>query len=84
MDHQGDRTDEFVPVILEHEVRLIHDAIALVASGRAPRATVAGLRLGDQLLPAAQRIAVRAGVRLVPLWRADEAGVDIAIERITE
>ena len=29
-----------------------------------------------------QQLARSAGVRLVPLWHADEAGVDIAVERL--
>jgi hypothetical protein len=29
-------------------------------------------------------MALQAGVRIVPLWHADEAGVDIAVERIPE
>ena len=62
-------------------MRLINEAIALVASGQTRRTVVAGLQLGYQLLPSAQRVADEAGVRLVPLWYADEHGVDIAIER---
>lgn len=84
MDHLGDRTREVVPATIEREMRLIQDAIALVASGGAPRAAVFGLRLGDQLLDPARRIALQAGVCAVPLWRADEAGIDIAIEQIVE
>jgi hypothetical protein len=82
MDSSIDRSAEAVPVALEHELRQVHDAIALVASGGARRATVVGLRLGDALLDRARRDALGAGVRLVPLWRADETGVDIAIERL--
>ncbi|HSW41869.1 MAG TPA: hypothetical protein VLM76_05120 [Patescibacteria group bacterium] len=55
MDRRSDRTGEVMPGTLEHERRLIQDAIA-----------------------------VQAGVRVVPLRRADEAGVDIAIEWIAE
>lgn len=84
MDNAGDRTSEVVPATLEHEMRLIQEAIALVASGGAPRVVVAGLRLGDELLHSARRVALEAGVRIVPLWRADEAGLDIAVERIAE
>jgi hypothetical protein len=66
---------------LEREMRLVREAIAVVADGVSPRVTVAGLRLGEQLLDPGRRLAAEAGVRLVPLWHADEAGVDIAIER---
>jgi hypothetical protein len=65
---------------LDRELELIRDAIALVASGRSPRVTVAGLRLGDALLAPAERLARQAGVRIVPKWGADESGVDIAVE----
>jgi hypothetical protein len=65
---------------LDRELELIRDAITLVASGRAPRVTVAGLRLGDALLVPARQLARQAGVRIVPKWGADESGVDIAVE----
>ena len=81
MERGSDRTADVVPATLEHEMRLINEAIALVASGRTRRTVVAGLQLGDQLLPSAQRVADEAGVRLVPLWHADEHGVDIAVEQ---
>jgi hypothetical protein len=84
MELHHDRIADAVPVRLEHEVALIRDAIALVASGGAPRVVVAGLKLGDALLPTARRMADQAGVRIVPLWRADEAGLDVAVERLPE
>jgi hypothetical protein len=84
MELHHDRIAEAVPVTVEHEATLIRDAIALVASGGAPRVVVAGLRLGDALLPTARRMALEAGVRIVPLWRADEAGLDVAVERLPE
>ena len=74
--------DDALEVTLDHELRLINEAIMLVATGGAPRTTVVGLRLGDELLGRAREMAAEAGVRLVPLWHADESGVDIAIERI--
>jgi hypothetical protein len=83
MERPTDRTADVVPATLEHEMRLINEAIALVASGTTPRTVVAGLQLGDQLLASARRMADTAGVRLVPLWTADEHGLDIAVERAT-
>jgi hypothetical protein len=65
---------------LDLELKLISDAIAMVASGGSPRVTVAGLRLGDTLLEPARRLARGAGVRVVPKWGADESGVDIVVE----
>jgi hypothetical protein len=43
---------------------------------------VGGLRFGEALLSRSQLLATEAGVRLVPLWMPDDAGADIAIERI--
>ncbi len=65
---------------LDRELQLVADAIALVAGGRSPRVTVAGLRLGDAVLAPARELAREAGVRIVPHWSADETGVDIAVE----
>jgi hypothetical protein len=84
MDHSTNVPTDPVARALEREVGLVHDAIAMVASGRSRRVVVAGLRFGDQLIEPARTMANAAGVRLVPLWTTDEAGVDIAIERITD
>jgi len=80
MEGGEDRTAEVIPATLEHEMQLIDEAIALVASGRAPRTVVSNLRLGDSLLEPARRKAAAAGVTIRPLWSGDEHGVDIAIE----
>lgn len=84
MDQLTDRVPGEVARTLEHEMRLIREAIELVARRAAPRVTVANLRLSEQLLDPARRLAVEAGVRLVPLWHVDDAGVDIAIEAGTD
>jgi hypothetical protein len=65
---------------LDNELRVVGEAIVLVASGRSPRVTVAGLRLGEAILEPARRIARDAGVRLVPLWTGDEHHLDIRVE----
>lgn len=67
---------------LDQELDLVRDAIALVASGRSRRVVVASLRFGEQLIEPARRMASQAGVRIEPLWMADDAGADIAVERI--
>jgi hypothetical protein len=82
MDDVEDRVAQVVPATLEHEMRLIREAIAMVASGGAPRVILAGINFGESLLDPARRLALEAGVRLVLLSRADEAGADIAIETI--
>ena len=82
MDEVEDQLAQVVPATLEHEMRIIREAIAVVASGGAPWVILAGINFAETLLDPARRLALEAGVRLVPLWRADEAGADIAIERI--
>lgn len=67
---------------LDAELLMVREAIVLVASGRSPRVTVAGLRLGEAILEPARDIAREAGVRLVPLWTGDEHHLDIRIEGI--
>jgi hypothetical protein len=65
---------------LDGELRIVHEAILLVATRAAPRVTVAGLRLGDAILDAARRLASEAGVRLEPIWAPDERAIDIRVE----
>jgi hypothetical protein len=65
---------------LDGELRLVHEAILLVAAKGAPRVVVVGLRLGAQVLDPARRLAEASGVRLVPLWTADEEHLDIRVE----
>jgi hypothetical protein len=67
---------------VDRELRLVTDAISMVAGGASPRVTVAGLSLSDQVLEPARRLARQAGVRIVPQWSADESGVDITVERV--
>ena len=54
----------------------------MVAGGGSPRVVVSGLRFGEALLEPGQALASAAGVRLVPLWMPDDAGADIAVERL--
>ena len=65
-------------------MNLVRDAIAMVASGGSRRVVVGGLSFGETLLDHARGLATEAGVRLVPLWMPDDAGADIAIERIDD
>jgi hypothetical protein len=69
-----------VSAVLEREIRMVREAIDMVASGGAPRVTLAGLHFGEMLVEQATGWALQAGVRLTPLWRTDEAGLDLAIE----
>lgn len=67
---------------LDAELRMVREAIALVASRRSRRVTVAGLRVGEAILEPARRLALDAGVRLVPLWTGDGSRLDIRIEAL--
>jgi len=82
MDQSRDQIAGAVPEILERELRLIREAITLVASGGAPRTIVSGLRLSEALVDPAGKMAREAGVTLTPLWHADDSGVDFAIEAV--
>ncbi len=66
------------------ELTLAREAIALVASGAAPRVVVAGIRYGDIIIDAARRIALAAGVRVKPLPQSGNTGTDLVVEPIYE
>ncbi|HYM82978.1 MAG TPA: hypothetical protein VEY67_02355 [Candidatus Dormibacteraeota bacterium] len=76
--------DEAVVNAVDHELELVRGAIVMVASGGSSRVSVGGLRFGEQLLEPARRLARAAGVVVIPLWSADEAGAGIAIVRADE
>ena len=84
MDRPTDRPATRAGRTLEQEMDLVRDAIVMVAGGGAPRVVLGGLRFGEALLPTARELATEAGVRVVPLWMPDDAGADIAIERIVD
>ncbi len=84
MDQPTDQLAARVGRTLELEMTLVREAIAMVAGGGAPRVVVGGLRFGEALLATARGLATEVGVRLVPLWMPDDAGADIAVERITD
>jgi len=50
------------------ELRLVEGAIAMVASGGAPRVTVGGLAFGAQILPRVASSARRQRVEVHELW----------------
>jgi hypothetical protein len=81
---QSTQSGEPVGRTLEQEMNLVREAIDMVASGGSRRVVVGGLRFGEALLVPARGLAGEAGVRLVPLWMPDDAGADIAIERIDD
>ncbi len=71
-----------VAATLEREYSVVSSAIAMVACGAAPAVSVGGLRFGAELIRPAARLALQAGVRVVPLWTIDESRADIRIERL--
>jgi hypothetical protein len=80
--HSSNTADDAVRRRLDIELRLVEEAIQMVAAKAAPRVDIAGLRLGDTVLEPARRMADEAGVRIVPLWTIDEQHLDIRVEAI--
>ena len=68
-------------VVVERELQMISEAIALVANGDARRVVVANIRFGSLVLDAVRRPALEQGIRIRPLWREDMEA-DLAVERI--
>lgn len=66
----------------ERELRMVREAIALVAAGVSTRVVLAGIRHGDQIFDAARRLALESGVRVNALPQAEDAGSDLAVEPI--
>lgn len=56
----------------------------MVACGASPRVVVAGIAFGEEILDAARRLALEAGVRVNPLRNPDGRGADLVIETIRE
>jgi hypothetical protein len=80
MNQLGDRTSTAVPETLERELRLVREAIALVAAGYSARVVVANLRFGEALIVPARQIADGKNVRVLPLWSMGDARIGIAVE----
>ena len=74
----------FTVAAIERELSLVGEAIAAVGSGHFLSVTVAGLRFGNELLPRACAVAAGRGLRVRPLFHADEHGADLVVERIVE
>jgi hypothetical protein len=81
MKQRADPSINLVTSTLDHELDLVRSAVAMVAAGHATRIVLSGLRFGEQLVAPAREMAATAGVRIVPLWGADESGADLAVER---
>ncbi|MEP7378405.1 MAG: hypothetical protein ABI725_02470 [Chloroflexota bacterium] len=68
----------------ERELRMVREAIVMVASGASPRVVVAGISAGDQILDAARRLGLESGVRVNRLSQHEDRGADLAVEAIYE
>jgi hypothetical protein len=66
---------------LDREIELLMSAINLVASGGAPAATVAGLRLAEAAMAVVAPAATDRGVIIDMLWGPDEHACDVRIRR---
>ena len=77
--HTGPDLDP-TSLALTSELASIEAANELVASGRVTSVSLAGLRLVEALLPAAERYAGRRHVRVRPLWPMGDGPVDLVIE----
>jgi hypothetical protein len=68
----------------ERELRMVREAIALVASGASRHVVVAGISRGEQILEAARRLGLESGVRVNRLPQPEAKGADLAVEPIYE
>ena len=71
-------------VMEERELRMVREAIAMVASGVSSRVVVAGISRGEQILEAARRLGLESGVRVNRLVQREAKGTDLAVEPIYE
>ncbi|HEY3162907.1 MAG TPA: hypothetical protein VGJ71_01030 [Candidatus Limnocylindrales bacterium] len=69
---------------IERELRLVREAISLVAGGASQRVVLAGIEHGEELLDTGRRLALAAGVRMVRLSREIDGPADLAVERIRD
>lgn len=81
MDRSGDGTRDPALKALEQELDVVRGAIAMVASGGAPRVQLGSLRFASQLIEPARRMAAGTDVRVTPIWTTDEACTGMYIER---
>ena len=73
-----------VAVREERELRMVREAIAMVASGASPRVVVAGISRGNEILEVARRLGLESGVRVNRLSQREHTGADLAVEPIYE
>jgi hypothetical protein len=74
--------DDAVTSLLDGELRLVYEAILMVEAKGSSRVLVSGLRLGEEVLDPARRLALEHGVRLLPVWTLDGHCRAIRVEAI--
>jgi len=79
---QGTASSHDLRLAIDREVELVSSAIDLVATGGAPSATIAGLRLAAPVLEIVTPGARARGVRVEPLWGPDETTCDVRVSWI--
>jgi hypothetical protein len=84
MDVHKDASGDIGVRTLEYELELVRSAVLMVASGGAPRVSLGGLRFGEELVEPARKLALAAGVRIVPRWASGDEGTGISVERISD
>jgi hypothetical protein len=73
-----------VAVREERELRMVREAIAMVASGASRHVVVAGISRGEQILEACRRLGLESGVRVNRLPQMEGKGTDLTVEPIYE
>jgi hypothetical protein len=81
MERMPDAAGEPVERQLDGELRLLREAVLMVASGVSPHVTLAGLRHGERLASASAAMAAEAGVR-VSAVRSASGRVGFSVERL--
>ena len=64
---------------LDRETELVRGAIRMVASGAAPRMTVAGIRFGEAVIDICRPMASYSNVSIEPIWHPHDNGCDVVV-----
>ena len=73
--------DEQPNPVLEHELRLIGSAVALVEAGGAPRVTLVGMRSGGELVTRALAMGTQARLPVRARWWPEGDALDLVVEQ---
>jgi len=81
MEPRPESARETVEPQFDGELRLLREAILMVATGVSPHVTVAGLRFGDRIAAASAAMALEGGVRVSPV-RSASGRIGFSVERL--